>query len=366
VQRLTALFGLVVVCLLAATPAAVSQTGTNLIANPGAEDSAARSCTAETGWTPPVSWQVTAHFEALGTDCPDPVRGALGKAYFAGGDRGDSTATQTVDLSARAAAIDAGGMRATLSGLLGGWQTQRDSATVTATFLDSSGSGLGGTLRIGPVTVTDRGGVTKVLPRTATGAVPPHARTARIVIAADYVDGAVYNDGYADEVSLVLTQGSPPPPPRYLYSFSVRGTPMSAGRLGALYVRTDARGTGSFASEQPPGNARGVRFVSVLSAKGGIAVIHRYAHRNVVLAFTIRRGDDVFFSQGKPDRVQLVGVVTHSEQKGCRRGSKARVVLEDEEGFAGAHDAVALEYCGRDWIYVEGRRNRVSVSIRSA
>ena len=63
-----------------------------------------------------------------------------GVNFFAGGPGGAlSAATQVVDLSGAAAEIDAGQVTATLSALLGGFATQTDRATVTATFLSAGG-----------------------------------------------------------------------------------------------------------------------------------------------------------------------------------------------------------------------------------
>ena len=88
-----------------------------------------------------------------------------------------STASQTVDVSGSAAAIDANSQAVSLSGDLGGYATQDDSMTVTATFLSASGGALG-SLTIGPVTQADRNGQTTLLPRSGSGHLPAgHARS---------------------------------------------------------------------------------------------------------------------------------------------------------------------------------------------
>ena len=136
----------------------------------------------------------------------------IGGQFFAGGDGGSSSASQDVDLSANAAAIDGRGTRAKLSGLLGGWQSQRDYATVKVFFLDQAGQSLG-SLKIGPVTPADRNNQTVLVPRSVSGPVPWRTRRARILVTSVYLDGAVYNDGYVDDISLTLQLGPPAPAP---------------------------------------------------------------------------------------------------------------------------------------------------------
>lgn len=126
----------------------------------------------------PPGWKPAGPFTAAAYGSPgSPVSGP-GKNFFAGGPGASrSSGTQTVDVSSYAAAIDAGSMQATLSGFLGGFETQEDSAAVEATFLDQSGAPLSSEeLRIGPVTMFQRNGQTTLLRRTATTAVPPRTR----------------------------------------------------------------------------------------------------------------------------------------------------------------------------------------------
>ncbi len=126
-----------------------------------------------------------------------------GKAFFAGGNVALSTATQTDSVpSSWLKQVLRGRVKAVLSADLGGYAGQQDSATVVAHFLDSGGVELK-TLQIGPVTVSARSGLTKLLPRTATVAVPVQTQDITIVITSTRVDGQ-YNDAYVDNVSLVL------------------------------------------------------------------------------------------------------------------------------------------------------------------
>ncbi len=135
-----------------------------------------------------------------------------GNAFFAGGPvpaNSPSQAKQTISLVAFAAAIDSGKMKVTLSACLGGAKDELDDAKVTIDFLTPGGLSLGAG-EIGPVSNTDRGNATALLPRGLSGVVPVGARSVDVFItmtrkatttAAPYVE-TTYNDGYADKVSL--------------------------------------------------------------------------------------------------------------------------------------------------------------------
>jgi hypothetical protein len=141
------------------------------------------------------------------------IRGGL--AFFTGGPSSPTSSVfQTVDVSGRGAAIDAGLATARLSGLLGGFRIDPDNALVTATFLDGGGSALGTPLQIGPVTVADRHNVTTLLPRATSGLVPAGTRRIRVRILATRL-APNYNNAYADGLSLAIAEAAPPvvPPP---------------------------------------------------------------------------------------------------------------------------------------------------------
>ena len=61
--------------------------------------------------------------------------------------------------------------------------------------------------------------MTKLLPRSVSGTVPAGARSTQIVLKAQYSTGSLWNDGYADELSLTLALG-PAGEPRTLGSAS--------------------------------------------------------------------------------------------------------------------------------------------------
>ncbi len=203
--------GLAIGVLFFATPAAVSRTAAgNLLQNGDAESGVGATGDAV---VPPPGWSTTGKFTAAryGTSGFPSAPPGGGNNLFAGGSgQALSTGTQTVSVSSSAAAIDAGQTKATLAALLGGWESQEDAATVQATFLDASGGSLGN-LAIGPVTASERGNTSKLLPRSATALVPLGTRSIRVVITARRASG-IYNDGYSDNVSLTLSASAGPPP----------------------------------------------------------------------------------------------------------------------------------------------------------
>ena len=111
-------------------------------------------------------------------------------------------------MSGAAAEIDAGKVAATLSALLGGYATQTDHAAVTATFLNAAAPPAGA-IALPTVTSTDRNLTTRSSPGRPRRAVPAGTRQISVRIDAIRDDGS-YNDGYIDNVSLVLGPRRPP------------------------------------------------------------------------------------------------------------------------------------------------------------
>jgi hypothetical protein len=204
-----ALLALVVAALGAGPARAAIPTG-NLVVNgdaeaaPGATDSSAQP--AVPGWT------IESTFTAVQYGAPDfPTTNDSagiggGRNFFAGGPGGaTSAATQVIDVSAAAPEIDGGKVPVTLSALLGGFASQTDRATVTATFLGAGGGALGA-VGLPAVTAADRNSVTALLRRTASSTVPAGTRSISVRIDAIRDEG-FYNDAYVDNVSLVLASG---------------------------------------------------------------------------------------------------------------------------------------------------------------
>jgi hypothetical protein len=224
-----------IICTLAllsitAGPARAAGSIGNLLQNPGAE--AGPGGTDSSGMMPPPDWTVTGDFTVVQYGAaggfPTQAVGASidgGANFFAGGNSAASTATQAVDVSGFAGAIDAGTEAGTLSGDLGGYDSQDDNMVVTATYLSASGSPLA-SLTIGPVTAADRDDQTTLLPRSATGPVPTGTRSIQVVMTSTRFQGD-YDDGYGDNISLTLATSSPPS--------AVTGSPAVTGSTGAAF-----------------------------------------------------------------------------------------------------------------------------------
>jgi hypothetical protein len=222
------LLALAGVALLAAAPGDAAVPTGNLLVNPGAE--AGPGAPDSTQQLPLPGWTVESTFTAVkyGTSgfptLDDAIKFSGGVNFFAGGNSAASAATQVVDVSGAAPEIDAGTLEVTLSALLGGFSTQTDRATVTATFFNAAGAPAGA-MSLPPATATDRASVTTFVARSASALVP--AGTRQISVRIDAIrDQGSYNDGYVDNVSLVLGSGVTP-----VFHKSV-GVKLVSGRVG--------------------------------------------------------------------------------------------------------------------------------------
>ena len=216
--RRGAVFAGLAMCFVNCVPASATMLDTNLILNGGAEGDTGASSFGET--VTPTDWITTGNFSAvqysigsagdLNTADSTAVGGALN--YFAGGPNNAlATASQLLDISDLGAAIDAGSLTAVFEALIGGFATQSDNLTAQAIFLDASSDTLL-TLALGPVTPADRSNESMLLPLSANAAVPIGTRSINILLTAVRLEGS-YNDGYADNLSLVLTGDSVEPVP---------------------------------------------------------------------------------------------------------------------------------------------------------
>jgi len=194
-----------------ASSANASIFGRNLIVNGDAEagrgaPDASATARPLPGWTPTGNFSAVEYGGSGGLPAKtDPGPPKRGKNFFSGGPSNSaSSAEQMIDVRAGATAIDAGGVKYKLSGYLGGFEGQQDHMVVTATFLDASGQKLG-VATIGPVTPAQRKSVTGLLSRAASGKVSANTRSIDIVLAATRFAGN-YNDGYGDNLALVLTK----------------------------------------------------------------------------------------------------------------------------------------------------------------
>jgi hypothetical protein len=192
---------------------ASSQTATifdhNLVVNGNAEAGKGAPDASSTA-RPIPNWTATGNFTPARyggsgglpakTDPGPPNRG---KNFFSGGPSNpSSSAEQTIDVTAGSSQIDAGGVTFRLSAYLGGYSGQEDNAVVRATFIDGHHRRLGAA-SVGPVTAGDRSNITRLLQRGATGTIPAKTRSIDVRIVATRYSGS-YNDGYSDDISLIL------------------------------------------------------------------------------------------------------------------------------------------------------------------
>lgn len=205
-------------CLVAIpmTASASSVFGSNIIVNGDAESGPASASGYDilgatgfvtTGDFTTVRYTAGGGFPVAG----DPGVSAGGANFFTGGPNAAvSTASQSIDLSSGASFIDVGDSAYSLSAYLGGFASQSDNAVLSISFLGALNNLLG-TASLGPVTNIDRGNQTGLLFRTTTGFIPIGARSVNVLLTMDRNAGS-YDDGYADNLSLVLRQGVGPSP----------------------------------------------------------------------------------------------------------------------------------------------------------
>ena len=182
--------------------------GANLIVNGNAEAQtgsvSGNDIIVPTGWT--VNSTPTVVKYGVDSQVPVPAPGAslFGNNFFAGGpDNSESDLFQTINLTSIASAIDTGKVKFNLAGYLGGFTDQSDNATLFANFQDATKGFLNQSF-VGPVTAPDRNNSTTILSRSTTGLIPAGTRFVQIQLHFERGVGT-YNDGYADNVSFVLT-----------------------------------------------------------------------------------------------------------------------------------------------------------------
>ncbi|WP_257573693.1 phosphoesterase [Streptomyces sp. JJ66] len=184
----------------------------NLVVNGDAESGpggSAEPITTVTGWeVAEGAPALIAYRHGGGYPTPsDPGPAQRGSRFFSGGNSTRTALAQDIELPARGAtgrsAVDAGRVRYTLAGWLGGYAGQEDGARLSVEFRDARGTPVALSV-LGPVTADERGARTGLVERTATATVPPGARTARVLLVFTR-SGGTSNDGYADAVSLTLT-----------------------------------------------------------------------------------------------------------------------------------------------------------------
>src|SRR5207249_4211131 len=96
---------------------------------------------------------------------------------------------------------------------------------------------------IGPVTASQRNGRSTLLPRAAKGNVPRGTRSIVVTITATRESG-VYNDGYADNISLMLAARPAPEAPKTIFRFTASGPARETPPV-PHYVASSLRGSGT-------------------------------------------------------------------------------------------------------------------------
>jgi hypothetical protein len=188
--------------------AASSVIGVNLIVNGDAE--ASPGVTNDSSVLAPVDWRASPGFTVVQYGASggfptltDPGPPQRGENFFAGGpNTARSTATQQINLPAPLVVSKRYGYIYHVSGYFGGYAGQSDYATLAISFISSTDGTLGNR-HIGGVTPQDRNDETGLLLRSATGPVPSGTQSITVVLTMVRFDGS-YNDGYADNLSLVL------------------------------------------------------------------------------------------------------------------------------------------------------------------
>ena len=209
-----ALFAPLALLALASAPALASG---NLLFNPGAEAGPASAVgepvATVPGWTLDGNFTVVTYnpdFGGPSTASPGPADRGLN--YFAGGpSNGLSSASQTVDLSSYQSWFSHHALAFTLSGWLGGFESQNDSAVLSVRLLDAQGNELefANTNGIG---ASDRNNVTGLLFVSTGFADSSNIQLspvqAVVTLTMTRTDGS-YNDGYADNLSFTIDDGVP-------------------------------------------------------------------------------------------------------------------------------------------------------------
>jgi hypothetical protein len=184
--------------------------GSNVIINGDAEADVGNN---GTSFAPPSGWTnssatdgiTVVHYGAPGGYplATDPGPTDRGLNFFGGTITNPSAfiTQQLLDVSNAAAAINAGQVTFDLSAYLGGYLDQDDNATFAVSFKGVLNSTLG-TVTLGPVTLADRGGVTELLLRTASGTIPVGTLSLLFTLTSTRYEGA-NNDGYADNLSFI-------------------------------------------------------------------------------------------------------------------------------------------------------------------
>ncbi len=192
------------------TPAAraPASLGVNLIYNSDGEDDRGFASPeldqAISGWIDPgpSGFTVIPYGTEGFPSAAESERVSGGANFFASGARDESSASQIIDLEPLAPEIATGRVMYRLDGWLGGFEKQADSVEVLAIFVRADGTEVSRT-SIGPVGPEEREG-TGLVRLSARGTVVKDAARVEVRLVGRRTEG-VSSDGYADNLSLILT-----------------------------------------------------------------------------------------------------------------------------------------------------------------
>lgn len=185
--------------------------GVNLIVNPGAELGTSsvngQWSVPIPGWTPSGNFTVASYVNTAGLpSLASPGSPTRGLNFFVGGPTNQTaTIQQVIDLHLLTDLIDASRAEFDLSGWLGGSGNQDDSALLIAVFNDANGDSLSTATIAGPTSAV-RGNQSGMLFRSRQGVIPVGSRSVNVIVLASR-SVAPFNDGCADDLSLVVTEG---------------------------------------------------------------------------------------------------------------------------------------------------------------
>ena len=145
-------------------------------------------------------------------DQPGPAdRGFL--LFVGGSGLANPYGYQVVSVAANATNIDAGRVNYDQTGWLGGWLAQTDASKFSVTFLGAANEVLGSST-LGPLAPADRNNETGLFLLAKGGVVPTLTRSVKFELEMNRFNGGD-NDGYADNLSFVMTSAPVPEPETY-------------------------------------------------------------------------------------------------------------------------------------------------------
>eukprot|EP00759_Apiculatamorpha_spiralis_P010314 PhF_6_TR17086/c0_g1_i5/m.26236 len=194
-----------IVVYLVALPVcfSVPSYDSNLVLNPGAETNDLTSWTI----TPSPSGETWSDPYTSSGNTFSSVGGFVGNYFFRGGSSySKSGMYQDIDVSSLASDFSVYHVKATLSALIGGYDTQTDFATVSAECYDKKGNQLS-VFTIGPVNPVDRGYISKLIRCKGSMDIPRGATRIRIDVYMEGIAGSNI-DGYVDDINFILLSSS--------------------------------------------------------------------------------------------------------------------------------------------------------------